>query len=323
MSEEKDEGQKPEEIKAEEIKTEEIKAEEEAKAAAELPQSPAEAPAIAVDAEREAKLKAAAEARAARAAAKEAANAGGGAAPEGTVDAEREAKLKAAAEARAARAAAKEAANAGGAAPEGAVDAEREAKLKAAAEARAARAAAKEAANAGGAAPEGAEPPPPPEPSPKQPELDAAAKLIRSLVHEEALEDAYVNEMSRHMPTIIVKNEHWAATAELLKRHEELHFTYLRNVSGVDYETHLEVVYHLVHLESRRELAVKVKADRSDPVIASATPVWATANWNEREIYDLLGVTFQGHPDLRRIMMSDDWVGHPLRKDYEPLDSEV
>ncbi|WP_201002449.1 NADH-quinone oxidoreductase subunit C [Paenibacillus glycanilyticus] len=325
MSEEKDEGQKPEEIKAEEIKaeeikTEEIKAEEEAKAAAELPQSPAEAPATAVDAEREGKLKAAAEARAARAAAKEAANAGG-AAPEGAVDAEREAKLKAAAEARAARAAAKEAANAGGAAPEGAVDAEREAKLKAAAEARAARAAAKEAANAGGAAPEGAEPPP--EPSPKQPELDAAAKLIRSLVHEEALEDAYVNEMSRHMPTIIVKNEHWAATAELLKRHEELHFTYLRNISGVDYETHLEVVYHLVHLESRRELAVKVKADRSDPVIASATPVWATANWNEREIYDLLGVTFPGHPDLRRIMMSDDWVGHPLRKDYEPLDSEV
>lgn len=207
---------------------------------------------------------------------------------------------------------------------EAAADPEREAKLKAAAEARAARAAAKEAANAGGAAPEGAaDPPPPPEPSPKQPELDAVARLIRGLVHEEALEDAYVNEMSRHMPTIIVKNEHWLATAEQLKRHEELHFTYLRNVSGVDYETHLEVAYHLVHLESRRELAVKVKADRSDPVIASVTPVWATANWNEREIYDLLGVTFTGHPDLRRIMMSDDWVGHPLRKDYEPLDSEV
>ncbi|GLX70134.1 NADH-quinone oxidoreductase subunit C [Paenibacillus glycanilyticus] len=245
--------------------------------------------------------------------------------PEAPADPEREAKLKAAAEARAARAAAKEAANAaGGAAPEAAADPEREAKLKAAAEARAARAAAKEAANpAGGAAPEAAEPPPPPEPSPKQPELDAVALLIRSLVHVEALEDAYVNEMSQHMPTIIVKNEHWLRTAELLKQHEELHFTYLRNVSGVDYETHLEAVYHLVHLESRRELAVKVKADRSDPVIASATPVWATANWNEREIYDLLGVTFPGHPDLRRIMMSDDWVGHPLRKDYEPLDSEV
>ena len=219
--------------------------------------------------------------------------------------------------------AAKEAANAGGAAPEAAVDPEREAKLKAAAEARAARAAAKDTANAGGTAAEAAEPPPPPAPSPKQPELDAVAQLIRSLVHEEALEDAYINEMSRHMPTIIVKNEHWLATAEKLKQHEELHFTYLRNVSGVDYETHLEVAYHLVHLKSRRELAVKVKADRSDPVIASVTPVWATANWNEREIYDLLGVTFPGHPDLRRIMMSDDWVGHPLRKDYEPLDSEV
>ncbi|MGO4110669.1 NADH-quinone oxidoreductase subunit C [Paenibacillus sp. YAF4_2] len=277
----------------------------------------------ATDMEREAKLKAAAEARAARAAAKEAANAEG--APEAATDPEREAKLKAAAEARAARAAAKEAANAGGApAGEAAADPEREAKLKAAAEARAARAAAKEAANAGGApAGEAAEPPPPPPPSPKQPQLDTAARLIRSLVHEEALEDAYINEMNGHMPTFIVKNEHWLAAAVQLKQHEELHFSYLRNVSGVDYETHLEVVYHLVDLESRRELAVKIKADRSAPVVTSATPVWATANWNEREIYDLLGVTFPGHPDLRRIMMSDDWVGHPLRKDYEPLDSEV
>ncbi|CAM3344582.1 NADH-quinone oxidoreductase subunit C [Paenibacillus lupini] len=280
-------------------------------------------PEAAADPEREAKLKAAAEARAARAAAKEAANVEG--APEAAADPEREAKLKAAAEARAARAAAKEAANAGGAAAgDAAVDPEKEAKLKAAAEARAARAAAKEAANAGGApAGEAAEPPPPPPPSPKQPQLDAAAQLIRSLVHEEALEDAYINEMNGHMPTFIVKNEHWYATAVQLKQHEELHFSYLRNVSGVDYETHLEVVYHLVDLESRRELAVKIKADRSTPVVASATPVWATANWNEREIYDLLGVTFPGHPDLRRIMMSDDWVGHPLRKDYEPLDSEV
>ncbi|MFF2092564.1 NADH-quinone oxidoreductase subunit C [Paenibacillus sp. NPDC058174] len=198
-------------------------------------------------------------------------------------------------------------------------DPEKAAKLKAAAEARAARAAAKAAAETA----EAAEAPEPPAPSPRQPELDAVAALIRREVAEEALEDAYINELNGHMPVLIVKNEYWRSTAELLKTEAELDFTYLRNVSGVDYETHLEVVYHLVSLRSGRELAVKIKADREKPEAASATPVWATANWNEREIYDLLGIAFTGHPDLRRIMMPDDWVGHPLRKDYEPLDSEV
>ncbi|CAM4152000.1 NADH-quinone oxidoreductase subunit C [Paenibacillus alkaliterrae] len=199
-------------------------------------------------------------------------------------------------------------------------DAEREAKLKAAAEARAARAAAKEKADAEAAE---AEPPKPKPPSPKQPELDAIIALLKREVADEAVEDAYVNELNGDMPTVIVNNTHWRAAAELLKRHKQLQFDYLRNVSGVDYETHMEVVYHMVSLSSKREAAVKVKTEREDSSVYSATPVWATANWNEREIYDLLGIDFPGHPDLRRIMMPDDWVGHPLRKDYEPLDSEV
>ncbi|MUT65068.1 NADH-quinone oxidoreductase subunit C [Paenibacillus sp. NEAU-GSW1] len=202
-----------------------------------------------------------------------------------------------------------------------AADPEREAKLKAAAEARAARAAAKAAAE--GQPAEAAEAAEPPAPSPKQPELDALAASLRARAGDDALEEAYINEMNGHMPTIIVKNGSWRNVAELLKGEGELQFNYLRNVSGVDYETHLEVVYHLVSLSSGRELAVKVKADRESPEVASAAPVWSTANWNEREIYDLLGISFTGHPDLRRIMMPDDWVGHPLRKDYEPLDSEV
>lgn len=204
---------------------------------------------------------------------------------------------------------------------ETAVDPEREAKLQAAAEARAARAAAKAQADA--AAAEAAEAALPPEPSPKQPQLDRIAALIKQNVSEEAVEEAYINEMNGHMPTVIVKNEYWLRTAELLKQHEEMRFNYLRNVSGVDYETHLEVVYHMAELASKLELTVKVRTNRESPEVASVTPVWSTANWNEREIYDLLGIPFTGHPDLRRIMMSDDWVGHPLRKDYEPLDSEV
>jgi NADH-quinone oxidoreductase subunit C len=158
---------------------------------------------------------------------------------------------------------------------------------------------------------------------PTSAELEAIILLLKREVHEQAVAEAYVNELNGDMPTTVIAGEHWLAAAELLKRHERLGFNYLRNVSGVDYETYLEVVYHLVSLGERRELAVKVKTERERPSVASVTPIWATANWNEREIFDLLGVDFPGHPDLRRIMMPDDWAGYPLRKDYEPLDPEV
>ncbi|RAP73990.1 NADH-quinone oxidoreductase subunit C [Paenibacillus montanisoli] len=275
-------------------------------------------PAAAVDPEREAKLKAAAEARAARAAAKAAAESAENA-EAAAVDPEREAKLKAAAEARAARAAAKAAAEGGdgGSGEAAAVDPEKEAKVKAAAEARAARAAAKAAAE-GDAAP--AEPK---QPSPKQPQLDEAVALIRAQVGDDAIEEAYINELNGHLPTLVLKAERLLACAELLKTQESQDYSYLRNLSGVDYETHLETVYHLVSLKSGSDLALKVKADRENPQIPSVVSVWHTANWNEREVYDLLGIHFPGHPDLRRIMMPDDWVGYPLRKDYEPLDPEV
>ncbi|MDQ0113601.1 NADH-quinone oxidoreductase subunit C [Paenibacillus harenae] len=201
-----------------------------------------------------------------------------------------------------------------------AVDPEREAKLKAAAEARAARQAAKEKAEAEAAE---AAPPEPKPPSPKQPQLDRLVALVRQAAGDDAIMESYLNELNGDMPTLVIHNKHWRSIASMLKEHEELRFNYLRNVSGVDYETHMEVVYHMISLESKQEAAIKVRTERDAASVYSATPVWATANWNEREIYDLLGIDFPGHPDLRRIMMPDDWVGHPLRKDYEPLDSEV
>jgi NADH-quinone oxidoreductase subunit C len=245
--------------------------------------------------------------------------------PEAAVDPEREAKLKAAAEARAARAAAKAQAEAN-APPEAVVDPEREAKLKAAAEARAARAAAKAQAEGGTSAGGGegdsqAEVPKPP--SIRLPELELLQAVVRREVADDALDEAYLNELNDDMPTLVIKSGHWPATALLLKKHDELRFDYLRNVTGVDYETHLEVVYHLLSLASKRVVAVKIRTDRDGASVPSATPVWRSAEWNEREIYDLLGIDFPGHPDMRRIMMPDEWVGHPLRKDYEPLDSEV
>lgn len=186
--------------------------------------------------------------------------------------------------------------------------------------ARAAGAAAAKAGAAKGAAAEGEEEKPK-EPSPNQPLLDKITALIRERVGADAVEDAFINEADGHLPVVVVNNERWFRTAVLLK--EELMLNYLINLSGTDYETYMEVVYHIESFETNEMYCVKVRTDRESPSVPSVTAVWNTANWQEREVYDLLGINFPGHPDLRRILMPDDWEGHPLRKDYEPLDPEV
>lgn len=241
--------------------------------------------------------------------------------------AEKTAEEKAAerAAARAARLAAKaaaaeptgESASAAPPSPEAAGDDEKAAKAQAAAEARAARASAR------GAKTEAADPAAPKEPSPNQPLLDRLVAILKEGVGEDAVVDQFINERDGHRPYVIIHSSRWPEAAVTLRDHEELRCDYLRNLSGVDQETHLEVAYHLLSLTHKREYCVKVKTDRDQPSIPSVAPVWPTANWNEREVYDLLGIDFPGHPNLVRIMMPDDWVGHPLRKDYEPLDPEV
>lgn len=93
---------------------------------------------------------------------------------------------------------------------------------------------------------------------------------------------------------------------------------YLSFVTGVDFpeQAQMEVVYHLFSMVRRHELLLKVRVPRDDPRVPTVTPIWGGANWHEREAYDLLGIIFEGHPNLRRIMMTEDWAGHPLRKDY-------
>jgi len=129
--------------------------------------------------------------------------------------------------------------------------------------------------------------------------------------------------------------------ARFLKTDDELSFDALNNLSGVDYlepdpkkagkfghQPHVEVVYHLYSYRHRHGLVVKVKLPRWKagqpgqlPEVPSVTSVWAIADWHEREAFDLVGINFTGHPGLRRILCAEDWVGHPLRKDYEfPLE---
>lgn len=123
-------------------------------------------------------------------------------------------------------------------------------------------------------------------------------------------------------PFAVVPAEKWLAACRLARDHEQLQFNYLRALSGVDrpQQEAIEVVAHLFSYARRHALVLKTRAQRSQPVLASVSGVWPAAEWYEREIFDLLGVEFRGHRDLRRIMMPDDWPGHPLRKDYRQPD---
>lgn len=119
--------------------------------------------------------------------------------------------------------------------------------------------------------------------------------------------------------TVVVPRQHLLAAAEFLAGEPSLRFSFLSDLSAVDrfpIEPRFEVNYHLLSIEHRLRLRLKVKLSSGDPVVHSVTGVWPTANWHERENFDLFGIHFEGHPDLRRILMPDDWEGYPLRKDY-------
>jgi NADH-quinone oxidoreductase subunit C len=106
--------------------------------------------------------------------------------------------------------------------------------------------------------------------------------------------------------------------ARFCKTETRLWFDCLSNLSGVDYPKRevIQVVYHLYSYRQRHAFVLKVDAPRENPVVPSVAGVWRHAEWQEREAFDLLGVRFEGHPDLRRILMPEDWPGHPLRKDF-------
>jgi NADH-quinone oxidoreductase subunit C len=109
-----------------------------------------------------------------------------------------------------------------------------------------------------------------------------------------------------------------ADVARFLRTEAGLEFDCLSNLSGVDYPKRevIEVVYHLYSYRHRHAFVLKVGAPRDNPVVVTVANVWRHAEWQEREVFDLLGVVFEGHPDLRRILMPEDWPGHPLRKDF-------
>ena len=97
----------------------------------------------------------------------------------------------------------------------------------------------------------------------------------------------------------------------------EYGFNYLANLTSVDYDNSFEMVYHLYSIPENHKIAMKARVPRNNPEIDSVFSVWPTADWQEREVYDLMGINFKNHPNLIRILMPDDYVGHPLRKDFK------
>ena len=120
--------------------------------------------------------------------------------------------------------------------------------------------------------------------------------------------------------TIIVPREHIVIACSFLKTAPGLEFNFLADLCGVDRgpeeEPRFEVNYHLFSTTKYHRLRLKVLLNEDDLHVPTVTGVWRTANWHERETYDLFGVIFDGHPDLRRILLPEDWEGHALRKDF-------
>ncbi len=142
------------------------------------------------------------------------------------------------------------------------------------------------------------------------------AEKIRESFPEEVLD---VREF-RGQVSVTVRKNRIVDICGYLREERDLKFDYLTDLCGMDYlgkkEKRFEVVYHLYSISQRHRIRLKAEVAEDDPKIDSVTPLWVGANWHEREAFDMYGIVFSGHPDLRRILLPEDWEGHPLRKDY-------
>ncbi len=130
--------------------------------------------------------------------------------------------------------------------------------------------------------------------------------------------DLEFSEEESQFLNITVTPEHLHQLMTDLKTNKETSFDYLFCLSGVDWQPELGVVYHLESTTYRHILVVKVKtADRDNPKLDSVCDIWKTAEFHEREVFDFFGITFNNHPNLKRLFLTEEWEGFPLRKDYE------
>ena len=117
-------------------------------------------------------------------------------------------------------------------------------------------------------------------------------------------------------PYIKLTANQFNEVCQFLRDTDALDFDALMNLSGVDYGEELGTVYHLYSMQHRHKIVLKVNVPRENAEIPTVADLWRTADWHEREVFDLYGINFLNHPDMRRILLPDDWEGYPLRKDY-------
>jgi len=118
--------------------------------------------------------------------------------------------------------------------------------------------------------------------------------------------------------TINIEGGEWLAFAQQLRKDTSLYFDYLFCLTCIDWKTHLTMVYHLSSTQFRHNIVIKIKIDRSNPEIETVSGIWRTAEFHEREVYEMFGVNFLNHPDLRLLILPDGWEGkNPMRKDFE------
>lgn len=147
-------------------------------------------------------------------------------------------------------------------------------------------------------------------------DLDALTASLQEAVPGATFERA--PSLDLH-PTIYASRDHMADVARALRDGPDLSFAFLAELTAIDYhprEPRFELVYILVSIERRHRLRLKVRLHGADARVATVSEVWPAANWLEREVWDLFGIVFVGHPDPRRLLMPEDWDGYPLRKDY-------
>ena len=125
-------------------------------------------------------------------------------------------------------------------------------------------------------------------------------------------------EESGEWINVNVEPQNWLSIAQQLRSDDDLFFDYLFCLTCIDWKTHLTMVYHLSSTRYRQNMVIKAKLDRNKPEIETVSHIWRTAEFHEREVYEMFGVNFLNHPDLRLLILPDGWEGkNPLRKDFE------
>jgi NADH-quinone oxidoreductase subunit C len=148
-----------------------------------------------------------------------------------------------------------------------------------------------------------------------------ASEIFESLKSEFGEDVISLTEDAANEAFIIVKPERIVEISLYLRDEPKMLFDYMVNLSGVDYPKILTVVYHLYSIKNNHRIVLKVELNKETPNVPSVEKVWKTANWHEREAFDMFGIIFDNHPYMVRILCPYDWEGFPLRKDYKEPES--